>query len=71
MFTPFVAKPLHLIFQQCLIQGVFSKIWKLANVQPVYKKGSREIKSNYKPISLLPICGKMWKKMFTMNSILF
>ena len=59
MLTPFVAKPLNLIFQKCLIEGVFPKIWKLANV---HKKGNRDIISNYRPISLLPVCGKILEK---------
>ena len=56
MCAPLVAKPLNLIFTKCFLEGVFPNIWKLANVQPVHKKGNREIKSNYRPISLLPVC---------------
>ena len=36
--------------------------WKYANVQPVHNKKSRQLKSNYRPISLLPICGKLLEK---------
>ena len=31
-------------------------------MQPVHKKNNRQIKSNYRPISLLPICGKILEK---------
>ena len=57
-----VSKPLHLIFDKCLTDGVFPTAWKYANVQPVHKKDSRQIKTNYRPISLLPICGKILEK---------
>ena len=57
-----VAKPLNLIFKQCIMTGKFPDTWKLANVQPVHKKNSRQVKSNYRPISLLPICGKIFEK---------
>ena len=29
---------------------------------PIHKKNSRQLKSNYRPISLLPICGKVFEK---------
>ena len=42
--------------------GVFPDIWKFANIQPVYKEGNHQLKNNYRPISLLPICGKILEK---------
>ena len=57
-----VALPLSLIFQSCLSTGTFPESWKCANVQPIHKKNNRQIKSNYRPISLLPICGKILEK---------
>ena len=53
---------LQSIFKKCLSEGVFPKAWKFANVQPIHKKNSREIKSNYCPISLLPVYGKILEK---------
>lgn len=60
--TKEVAIPLSLIFKCCLSHGIFPAQWKKANVQPVHKKNSRQIKSNYRPISLLPICSKIFEK---------
>ena len=57
-----VARPLFLIFQKCLELGSFPSAWKYANVQPVQKKNSRQDKSNYRPISLLCICSKIYEK---------
>ena len=57
-----VAIPLQMIFQSCISSGSFPDIWKYANVQPVHKKGHRQLKNNYRPISLLPICGKILEK---------
>ena len=42
--------------------AMFPYSWKYANVQPIHKKDNRQIKSNYSPISLLPICGKIFEE---------
>ena len=62
-----IAVPLFLIFQKCLDTGKFPDSWKYANVQPIHKKGNRQLKSNYRPISLLPICGKILEKIIFDN----
>ena len=36
--------------------------WKNANVVRVHKKGNKQILSNYRPVSLLPICSKLFEK---------
>ena len=54
-----VCTPLQLIFQKCIFYGVFPDYWKYANVQLIHKKGDRQLKTNYRPISLLPVCVKI------------
>jgi len=54
--------PLKLIFQNILLTGVFPDLWKRANVTPIHKKGDKQITKNYRPISLLPICSKLFEK---------
>ena len=55
--------PLKMIFESCIKSGIFPEIWKKANIVPVHKKGSKNLKQNYRPISLLPIFGKIFEKM--------
>jgi hypothetical protein len=57
-----LALPLKLIFEKCLETGQYPCLWKKANVQPTHKKDSRQIASNYRPISLLCISGKIFEK---------
>ena len=57
-----IAVPLFIIFEKCMATGEFSNSWKYANVQPIHKKENRQIISNYRPISLLPVCGKILEK---------
>ena len=54
--------PLSLIFEKSISTCVFPDMWKRANVLPVHKKESSHLKKNYRPISLLPICGKIFEK---------
>ena len=55
--------PLRIIFTNCLRCGLFPEVWKYANVVPVHKKNEKNMKENYRPISLLPIFGKILEKL--------
>ena len=57
-----IVEPLCLIFEECLKTGTYPSMWKKANVIPIHKKDSRNCKNNYRPISLLPVFGKMFEK---------
>ena len=57
-----ISEPLTKIFKNCLSTGYFPQSWKRGNVIPVHKKNSKQDIKNYRPISLLPICGKILEK---------
>ena len=57
-----ISKPLSIIFPNYLKAGYFPTAWKKANVVPVHKKGNKQILSNYRPVSLLPISSKLFEK---------
>ena len=61
--TKSVAHPLTLIFQNSLAAGTFATQWKRANIVPVHKKNDKQIVSNYRPVSLLPICSENFEKL--------
>ena len=42
-------------------------MWKLANVTPIFKKDDKQLIKNYRPISLLPIRGKILEKIIFNN----
>ena len=58
-----IVEPLCRIFEKCLETGIYPSTWKKANIVPIHKKGSRQCKNNYRPISLLPILGKIFEKL--------
>ena len=57
-----IAKPLCILFNRSLCEGVFPDIWKLYNLVPLFKKGDRSISSNYRPVSLLSNIGKIQER---------
>ena len=57
-----ICQPLSVIFNKCLDCGVFPDKLKIARVIPVFKSGSQEVLSNYRPISVLPIFSKVFEK---------
>ena len=59
--------PLNIIFSNILSTSIYPDLWKIANVTPVFKKGDKQLLQNYRPISLLPICGKIFEKIIFSN----
>ncbi len=57
-----IAYPLSKIFELSYNSGMIPKEWKLANVVPVYKKGSKMSVENYRPISLTSLVMKIFEK---------
>ena len=54
-----VLEPLCIIFNKSLSSGIFPDQMKIAEVVPLHKSRSREIPSNYRPISLLLTASKL------------
>ena len=58
-----IGEPLCLVFEKCFETGIYPSVWKIANLVPIHKKESKQNKKNYRPISLLPIFGKIFEKL--------
>ena len=58
-----ICKPLVLIFKTCLRNGRFPLEWKKVNVVPIHNKGDKQTIKNYRPVSLLPICEKIFERL--------
>ena len=54
-----VILPLKITFSNIISTFIYPNLWKVANVIPIHKKGDNQLIKNYRPISLLPICGKI------------
>ena len=44
--------------------GLFPSEWKKVSAVPIHEKGDKQILKNYRPFTLLPICGKISKANF-------
>ena len=62
-----LAAPLAALFQACLVQNKWPKIWKRANVVAIHKKNRRTSPQNYRPISLLSIVAKVYERILVKN----
>ena len=62
-------RPAHLIssilarlYNNCMQCGTFPTVFKTGKVIPIYKKDNKECIENYRPVSILPIFGKIFEK---------
>ena len=66
-----ISRPLETLFNASFLTGVVPDKFKLANVIPVYKKGSQTSLSNYRPISLLSVFNKLLEKLMCSRLLKF
>ena len=50
------------MFNTSLLTAIFPDAWKIAKVVPLFKGGDREKVGNYRPVSLLPLPGKLLER---------
>ena len=53
------AKPLKIIFNKSYSEGEVPEEWRMANITPLFKKGSKLEAVNYRPVSLTSVCCKL------------
>src|SRR5690606_22893514 len=53
------------LFNKCINENMFPAVLKKATVIPVYKTGDQSCFNNYRPISLLSVLSKIFKKVMT------
>ena len=61
-FFPIISGHLANFFNSFMESGIFPDILKVGKITPVFKKGNSQLMTNYRPISLLPIIGKIFEK---------
>ena len=57
-----ISRPVILILNQCLTNGIFPAKLKIAKVVPIHKSDDDTMFNNYRPISILPTLPKYLRK---------
>jgi hypothetical protein len=57
-----IAPSLSKLMNICITTGVFASAWKVARITLLHKTGEKSDKNNYRPISVLPILSKVFKR---------
>ena len=57
-----VVEPLSLTYKNCIDSGISPDTWKRSHSIPTYEKNDKRIINNYRPVSVLPICGKIFER---------
>lgn len=55
----FIIDPLVHLINSCFANGEFPEILKVSKVLPIYKKGDLDCPNNFRPISIIPLFGKI------------
>ncbi len=61
----FIENSLALLFNSSIITSRFPDLWKVTRVTPIFKDGDKAEKSNYRPISVLPVISRLFEKLIT------
>ena len=64
-----LVKPLCVLFNLSLETGSLPQDWRDANVTPLFKKGSKSMAANYRPISLTSKIGKILESIIKDNIV--
>ena len=62
-----VSPVIQIIFKDCLTQGIFPSVYKIAKVLPLHKGLSKVDMNNYRPISLLSCISKIIERIIYNN----
>ena len=64
-FSDICSEPIHKLYNNAILQGIFPHAMKLADITPSHKKYDKCLKENYRPISILSSFSNILKEKFT------
>ena len=58
-----LCKPLAMVFEKSIETAKLPKQWKVARVSAIFKKGNKNLASNYRPVSITSIVCRTFEKL--------
>ena len=58
-----ISKPITIIFNSSMCQGLVPQLWKEGNITALFKKGDKAEPGNYRPVSLTSVICKTMEKL--------
>jgi hypothetical protein len=58
-----ISKPITIMFNSFMCQGLVPKLWKEGNITALFKKGDKTESGNYRPVSLTSVICKTMEKL--------
>lgn len=58
-----ICKPLHVLFNKCLSEGICPTQWKAARIIPIHKGGAKADVANFRPISISNVLVKIFERL--------
>ena len=65
IFDSAIVQPLSILLINGINQIIIPDIWKKLNICQIHKRGEKQIIDNCRPVSLLPICRKLFEILFS------
>lgn len=67
----YIYKPLTAIYNKSLSTGEFPSKWKRSHITPIHKTGELQNIAQYRPISILSTCGKIFESLVYKKMLVF
>ena len=65
-----LAKPIHMIWSHSKETGIVPQFYKISHICPLYKKGSKAIPENYRPVSLTSHIVKIYERILRKKMVI-